>query len=60
MASHWLDNPVTRAAILERIPLGRVAEPADVVAPVLFFVGPGAAFVTGQVLVVDGGLTATQ
>lgn len=60
MGSHWLKNPVTREQVLERIPLGRVAEPEDVVAPVLFFCGPGAAFVTGQTLYVDGGLTATQ
>ncbi|MEO8057046.1 MAG: SDR family oxidoreductase [Burkholderiales bacterium] len=60
MGSHWLTNPVTREQVLERIPLGRVAEPQDVVAPVLFFCGPGAAFVTGQTLYVDGGLTATQ
>jgi NAD(P)-dependent dehydrogenase (short-subunit alcohol dehydrogenase family) len=60
MGRHWLDNPVTRQQVLERIPLGRVAEPEDVVAPVLFFCSPGAAFVTGQTLYVDGGLTATQ
>ena len=60
MGRHWLDNPVTRKHILERIPLGHVAEPADVVGATLFFCGPAAAFVTGQVLYVDGGLTATQ
>ncbi len=60
MARHWLDNPVTRKQVLERIPLGRVAEPEDVVGATLFFCSPAAAFVTGQVLYVDGGLTATQ
>jgi gluconate 5-dehydrogenase len=60
MGAHWLANPVTREHILARIPLGRVAEPADVVAPTLFFCSPGASFVTGQILTIDGGLTATQ
>jgi len=60
MGAHWLANPTTRAHILGRIPLGRVAEPEDVVGATLFFCSPAASFVTGQVLYVDGGLTATQ
>jgi NAD(P)-dependent dehydrogenase (short-subunit alcohol dehydrogenase family) len=60
MGAHWLANPVTREQVLQRIPLGRVAEPEDVVGATLFFCSPAASFVTGQVLYVDGGLTATQ
>ena len=60
MGAHWLANPVTREHILSRIPLGRVAEPEDVVGATLFFCSPAASFVTGQVLYIDGGLTATQ
>ncbi|MEO7151701.1 MAG: SDR family oxidoreductase [Burkholderiaceae bacterium] len=60
MGAHWLTDPETRAHILQRIPLGRVAEASDVAGAAVFFCGPGAAFVTGQILTIDGGLTATQ
>ncbi|XXY82175.1 SDR family oxidoreductase [Sorangium sp. So ce327] len=60
MAQHVLKNLEQRAKLLERIPLGRAAEPEDVVGPTLFFCGPGSDFVTGQILYVDGGLTACQ
>ena len=60
MGAHWLANPATRERILARIPLGRVAEPEDVVGAALFFCSPAASFVTGQILYVDGGITATQ
>jgi gluconate 5-dehydrogenase len=49
-----------RQGLLRRIPLGRIAEPDDVVGPVLFFCSEAASFVTGQILTLDGGLTATQ
>jgi NAD(P)-dependent dehydrogenase (short-subunit alcohol dehydrogenase family) len=38
-------------------PLGRLGQPDDLVSAVLFFATDGAAFVTGQVLSVSGGLT---
>jgi NAD(P)-dependent dehydrogenase (short-subunit alcohol dehydrogenase family) len=38
-----------------RIPLGRLGEPADVAAAALYLCSPAASFVTGSVLVVDGG-----
>ncbi len=60
MGAHWLADPAVRDKLLQRIPLGRVAEPSDVAGPVQFFCSPAAAFVTGQILYVDGGLTATQ
>jgi NAD(P)-dependent dehydrogenase (short-subunit alcohol dehydrogenase family) len=60
MGAHWLRNPKTRAWLKERIPLGRIAEPEDVVSAVLFFCSSAADYITGQILYVDGGLTASQ
>jgi gluconate 5-dehydrogenase len=49
-----------RAGLLARIPLGRVADTDDLVGAVLFFCSDASSFVTGQILTLDGGLTATQ
>jgi NAD(P)-dependent dehydrogenase (short-subunit alcohol dehydrogenase family) len=46
--------------LVSRIPLGRIADPDDLVGAVLFFCSEAADFVTGQILTLDGGLTATQ
>ena len=59
MASDWSD-PALHRKLLERIPLGRIAEVEDVSGAVLFFLGAASSFVTGQILYVDGGITATQ
>jgi 3-oxoacyl-[acyl-carrier protein] reductase len=39
-----------------RIPLGSLGAPADVAAAARFLVGPGASYITGQILAVDGGM----
>jgi 3-oxoacyl-[acyl-carrier protein] reductase len=45
-----------KAAITKNIPLGKLGEPSDIAAAALFLAGPGAAYITGQVLTVDGGM----
>jgi len=60
MARHWLEDPESYRQVVARIPLGRVAEPKDIVGAAIFFCSPASDFVTGQVLYVDGGVTAGQ
>jgi 3-oxoacyl-[acyl-carrier protein] reductase len=45
-----------RGEVMKQIPLNRIGKPEDVAAAVVFLAGPGAAYVTGQVLRVNGGL----
>lgn len=45
-----------RDAMLEQVPLGRMGAPEDIAKTVRFLVGPGASYITGQVVVVDGGM----
>jgi 3-oxoacyl-[acyl-carrier protein] reductase len=44
------------SALAERIPLGQLGEPEDVAAVVRFLAGPGARYITGQIIAVDGGM----
>jgi len=60
LAGRWLTDPDIHRQLIERIPLGRIAEVDDVVGPTLFFLSDASAFVTGQILYVDGGVTASQ
>ncbi len=54
-ASGILSNPQASARRLSLTPLRRVGEPWEVAAAALFLAGPGAGFITGHCLVVDGG-----
>jgi 3-oxoacyl-[acyl-carrier protein] reductase len=51
-------SEANRARIVRRTPLGRLGVPADVVGAIEFLAGRQAAFITGQVVTVDGGSSA--
>jgi NAD(P)-dependent dehydrogenase (short-subunit alcohol dehydrogenase family) len=64
IAPGWIETPMTvparadaarNRAILDRTPLGRWGTPDDLVGPALFLASESASFITGTVLVVDGG-----
>lgn len=55
-----LDDPVFYNTLTRRIPLGRIGKEEDVAAAALYLASDAASFVSGQVLCVDGGLTAMQ
>lgn len=50
-------NEQIRAEMLRSIPLKRFGEGADVAGVVAFLLSPDAAYVTGQTIVCDGGMT---
>jgi NAD(P)-dependent dehydrogenase (short-subunit alcohol dehydrogenase family) len=50
-------DPSFGQAMLDSIPLGRLGEPEDIAAAALFLCSPAASFITGSVLVLDGGQT---
>lgn len=49
-----------KAGLVNRIPLARVGTTDDLVGAAIFLCSDAASFVTGQILLIDGGLTATQ
>lgn len=55
-----LGDPEFKARIVSRIPVGRVGTTDDLLGAALLFCSDASAFITGQILTIDGGLTATQ
>ncbi|MBQ7561212.1 MAG: SDR family oxidoreductase [Synergistaceae bacterium] len=58
--SFQLDNKIFYESLINRIPLGRIGQKKDIAAAALFLCSEAADFITGQILCVDGGLTARQ
>ena len=51
------DHPKRRQAFLDKIPAGRLGVPGDIAGPALFLASPMSAYMFGQTLPIDGGLT---
>ncbi|KAA0571221.1 SDR family oxidoreductase [Azospirillum sp. B21] len=52
-----VDDPKSLQFYLDTTPLKRIAEPDDIAGAAVFLASPASAFVTGQTMVVDGGVT---
>ena len=55
-----LENAEFREFMLERNPLGRIGDPIDVVGQLVALAAPAGRYITGQIVYVDGGVTASQ
>ena len=58
MTAAMMDDPPSKAASVEKSPLGRVGAPEDIAKAVRFLMSDEAGFVTGTILIVDGGVTS--
>lgn len=56
--AQFLADPAKRAEMLDRIPLGRFGMPEDVAGAVCYLAGERGGYVTGQTIILDGGVTA--
>ncbi len=57
MNQAWIDDPEKKAIVESHIPMGRAGTCEEMAAAVAFLASDKAAYITGQTLFVDGGLT---
>ena len=60
MIKPYLDDPQARKILEDRLPLNRIGEPEDVANAVLYLASDDANWITGTILNVDGGKTASE
>lgn len=60
LAEKLVSNPEKREAAGKRHPLQKIGEPADIAAMAAFLLSPAAGWITGQVLHIDGGMSAIK
>ena len=60
MIKPYLDDPNARKVLEERLPLNRIGEPEDVASAALYYASDEASWVTGTILDVDGGKSASE
>jgi glucose 1-dehydrogenase len=53
----WIDDPVKRELVTSHIPMGRAGDAEEMAATAAFLLSDEAAYITGQTIFVDGGLT---
>lgn len=60
LVKDYLEDEAFRTSLVDRIPLGRICEPEDVASVAVFLASPAADYMTGQIIPLDGGITACQ
>ncbi len=56
MTTKIATDPKLRDKYLERVPMGRFGQPEEIAPTVVFLASPGAAYITGQIICIDGGM----